>query len=326
VLYGLWLSLTDFDLYAIADPRRARFVGLGQLRPARVAPDFWNALRSRSLRVRGAPVSVPSRSRPRCSWMRTSRAGRPFFRAVYFAPVVTTLVAVADRVALPLPAAVRARERAAAALGLSRIDWLGDPHWALPAILVLAVWKNFGYNLLIFVAGSRTCRGAARGRQLDGPRAGSASGTSRCRSLARVSLFVCDHHLDQLLPAVRRALRDDAGRALEEHDQPRAAHVRAGLPLVAAGLRGVARVPVCSRSSSLATLVQLGSSEERTGMNRRSACCAARGADRRRGAHRAPLLWMLSASLMPSGRRTLPAAAAARPGDVRALRRSCSRT
>jgi multiple sugar transport system permease protein len=33
------------------------------------------------------------------------------------------------------------------------VDWLGDPHWAMPAIILLAVWKNFGYNMLIFIAG-----------------------------------------------------------------------------------------------------------------------------------------------------------------------------
>ncbi len=38
-------------------------------------------------------------------------------------------------------------------MGLGPIDWLGDPHWAMPAIILLAVWKNFGYNMLIFVAG-----------------------------------------------------------------------------------------------------------------------------------------------------------------------------
>ena len=39
------------------------------------------------------------------------------------------------------------------ALGGPRIDWLGDPRWAMPAIILLAVWKNFGYNMLIFIAG-----------------------------------------------------------------------------------------------------------------------------------------------------------------------------
>jgi multiple sugar transport system permease protein len=37
-------------------------------------------------------------------------------------------------------------------LGFSPIDWLGDPHWSMPAIVLLAVWKNFGYNMIILLA------------------------------------------------------------------------------------------------------------------------------------------------------------------------------
>ena len=33
------------------------------------------------------------------------------------------------------------------------IDWLGDPQWAMPAIVLLSVWKNFGYNMVILLAG-----------------------------------------------------------------------------------------------------------------------------------------------------------------------------
>jgi len=38
-------------------------------------------------------------------------------------------------------------------VGIAPIDWLGDPRWAMPAIILLAVWKNFGYDMIIFVAG-----------------------------------------------------------------------------------------------------------------------------------------------------------------------------
>ena len=38
-------------------------------------------------------------------------------------------------------------------LGIGPIDWLGNPHWAMPAIILLSVWKNFGYNMLVFLAG-----------------------------------------------------------------------------------------------------------------------------------------------------------------------------
>ena len=37
-------------------------------------------------------------------------------------------------------------------MGLGPIDWMGDPHWAMPAIVILAVWKNFGYNMIILLA------------------------------------------------------------------------------------------------------------------------------------------------------------------------------
>ena len=41
-------------------------------------------------------------------------------------------------------------------VGIGPIDWLGDPHWAMPAIILMSVWKNFGYNMLIFLAGLQT--------------------------------------------------------------------------------------------------------------------------------------------------------------------------
>ena len=38
-------------------------------------------------------------------------------------------------------------------VGVEPIDWLGDPDWAMPAIILMAVWKNFGFNMIIFIAG-----------------------------------------------------------------------------------------------------------------------------------------------------------------------------
>ena len=38
-------------------------------------------------------------------------------------------------------------------VGIDPIDWLGDPRWAMPAIIVFATWKNFGYNMIILLAG-----------------------------------------------------------------------------------------------------------------------------------------------------------------------------
>jgi multiple sugar transport system permease protein len=188
----LYLSLTDFDLYAIGDPSTARFVGLANYARALGSEEFWNALRVTLVYAFvGAPVSVAISLG--AALLVDSRLARwkPFFRAVYFAPVVTTLVAVAivwRYLYQPQYGLVNAF---LGRFGLPPVDWLGDPHWALPAILVLAVWKNFGYNLLIFVAGLQAVpRELHEAAALDG-----AGGWQRFRhvtlpELAPVSLFV----------------------------------------------------------------------------------------------------------------------------------------
>jgi multiple sugar transport system permease protein len=38
-------------------------------------------------------------------------------------------------------------------MGFAPIDWLGDPAWSMPAIILMAVWKNFGFNMIILLAG-----------------------------------------------------------------------------------------------------------------------------------------------------------------------------
>jgi len=77
---------------------------------------------------------------------------RGFFRTALFAPVVTTLVAVALIWRYMLHTRYGLINYLLTHLGLPAIDWLGDPHWSMPAIVLLAVWKNFGYNMIILLA------------------------------------------------------------------------------------------------------------------------------------------------------------------------------
>ena len=78
---------------------------------------------------------------------------KPFFRTALFAPVVTTLVAVAVIWRYLLHTRYGLLNYGLGEMGLGPIDWLGDPRWAMPAIILLAVWKGFGYTMIIFIAG-----------------------------------------------------------------------------------------------------------------------------------------------------------------------------
>jgi multiple sugar transport system permease protein len=154
VVAAFLISLTDFDIYALADLANLRFVGIGNYLKLLQTPLFWNALgNTLYFVVAGVPLSIAASLG--AALLLHSRLARfkPFFRTALFAPVVTTLVAVAVIWRYLLNTRYGLLNYALGGLGIDPIDWLGDPHWAMPAIILFAVWKNFGYNMIIFLAG-----------------------------------------------------------------------------------------------------------------------------------------------------------------------------
>ncbi len=154
VIGGLLLSLTDFDIYAIGAPETARFVGLQNYRELADNPVFWTALRNTFYFVLvGGPLSILASLVAALQLNAPGVRLRPLFRTVYFAPVVTTLVAVAIVWRYLYHPRYGLINHVLGWFGAGPIDWLGDPTWSMPAIILLAVWKNFGYAMLIFLAG-----------------------------------------------------------------------------------------------------------------------------------------------------------------------------
>jgi multiple sugar transport system permease protein len=157
MLGGLALSFTDFDIYAVGNPKLIRFVGFHNYAAALHSHDFWRALKNTLyFVVVGGPLSVIV-SLVAASLLNARAVHlRSFFRTVYFAPVVTTLVAVAVVWRYLYHPHYGFVNQLLGVFGVSPIDWLGNPTWSMPAIVLLSVWKNFGYNMLIFLAGLQT--------------------------------------------------------------------------------------------------------------------------------------------------------------------------
>src|SRR3546814_8286768 len=74
-------------------------------------------------------------------------------RTAFFAPVVTTVVAVAVIWRYLFHTRYGLVNWGLSSIGIEPVDWLGDPNWAMPTIILFAVWKNLGYNMIIFLAG-----------------------------------------------------------------------------------------------------------------------------------------------------------------------------
>ncbi len=153
VIGAFALSFTDFDLYALADPNNLRMIGLDNYRTLLETPMFWKALGNTAVFVvLGVPASLGASLG--AALLIDARVARfkGFFRTAYFAPVVTTLVAVALVWRYVLHTRYGLLNDLLVHLGLPAVDWLGDPHSSMPAIVILAVWKNFGYNMVILLA------------------------------------------------------------------------------------------------------------------------------------------------------------------------------
>jgi len=154
VIAGFVISLTDFDIYAIGTPETARFVGIDNYVRTLTSHEFWNALKNTLYFVMvGGPLSVAVSLGAALLLNARLVCLRSLFRTIYFAPVVTTIVAVAIVWRYLYHPHYGLLNYCLGAVGIAPIDWLGNPAWAMPAIILLAVWKNFGYNMLIFVAG-----------------------------------------------------------------------------------------------------------------------------------------------------------------------------
>ena len=154
VLAALALSLTDFDLYALADLRNLRLVGFQNYARLLATPLFWQALgNTLYFVVGGVPLSIAVSFGAALLLHGRLVRFRGFFRTALFAPVVTTLVAVAVIWRYLFHPHYGWLNYTLSRIGIAPIDWLGDPHWAMPAIIVFAVWKNFGYNMIILLAG-----------------------------------------------------------------------------------------------------------------------------------------------------------------------------
>lgn len=156
VVYPLIASLhiTLYDWNGIGRP--TRYVGLRHFFTVARDPFFWNAFKNTFLY---AAVLVPIQltlalilalilNNPRLK-------GSTIYRAVYFSPVVTSAALVGIVLSLLIGSVGQEANTALVEAGVldAPIDLLGDPRFALPAVIAVGIWHTLGYNLVYFLAG-----------------------------------------------------------------------------------------------------------------------------------------------------------------------------
>jgi len=154
VISAFVISFTDFDIYAIGNYSKFRFTGLDNYIKLFENPLFWKALKNTFMFVVvSGPLSIAVSLGAAILLNSKLARFKGIFRLVYFMPVVTTLVAVSIVWRFIYHPEFGLLNYGLSFIGIGKIDWLGDPDWAMPSIIILSIWKNFGYNMIIFIAG-----------------------------------------------------------------------------------------------------------------------------------------------------------------------------
>ncbi|WP_174285190.1 carbohydrate ABC transporter permease [Sphingomonas bacterium] len=154
---ALLLSVTDFDIYALADLHDLRFVGVGNYVELARTPLFWRAVGNTALMAAiGVPAAIGTSLVVALLVNGATLRWKPVWRLLLFAPYVTTLVATALVWRYVLDARTGLLNYALSLIGIPPVDWLGDPRTSIPATLIFIVWKAFGYNMLVFIAALAT--------------------------------------------------------------------------------------------------------------------------------------------------------------------------
>jgi len=153
LLSSLAMSFTDFTSRDVRSPLAVNVVGLQQYAALFADPRFVRSLLVTGIFVLvGIPVTMLVALALAVALNTGIGRLRTFFRVGFYAPTVTSIVAVSVvwRYILQPKGLLNT---VLGWFGIPGPNWLHDPAWALPALLLMAVWRNVGTLMIIFLAG-----------------------------------------------------------------------------------------------------------------------------------------------------------------------------
>jgi multiple sugar transport system permease protein len=148
IAYLFYLSVTTGSFTSAG----VRWVGLKNYWRLLLDPDFWQVLGNTAYFT--IATVIPSLIIPLglAVLLNRSVALQGILRSAYFLPSIVSLVAagLGFRWLFQTEGPVNAL---LSSIGIDPIPWLGSSTWAMPVLILLSIWKQLGFNMVVFLAG-----------------------------------------------------------------------------------------------------------------------------------------------------------------------------
>jgi len=132
--------------------RQAVFVGVDHYRQLADDPIFWQALSNNLWYALGTiPLSI-ALALMMAAWVNGRIAGRSVLRLAYFTPTILPMIAVANIWLFFYTPEYGLLEQVLGFFGAPSHNWLGSKSTALPALMVVTVWKEAGFFMIFYLA------------------------------------------------------------------------------------------------------------------------------------------------------------------------------
>jgi multiple sugar transport system permease protein len=148
ILFAVYLAL---HRWSPIEPNRP-FVGLANFAAVVRDPLVWISLRNTLLYTFHVPVAMAIALGMALLLQRHSGASRAA-RTVFFLPYVSSAVAIALVWQWMYHRDFGLINYLGGLVGLAPVDWLGNPHTALVAVMLVSIWVQVGYQMVVFQAG-----------------------------------------------------------------------------------------------------------------------------------------------------------------------------
>ncbi len=154
VILSFILSLTNWDVKGINNIDHISFIGFENYINLFQKDVFWKSLLNTFIfAFVGVPFTIIVSLIFALILSQNLFKGIAFFRTSLFLPVVTTMVAVAVIWRWFYNPQYGVVNWLLSLFHMPAQDWLGNPSLSLLSLIIMATWKNFGYNMIIFIAG-----------------------------------------------------------------------------------------------------------------------------------------------------------------------------